>query len=123
MGKPTKEDIEQAKERIRAYLPPVECGYHNRPKVYQIVRHVSKSGMSRDISTYVVDSSDGSLVRLDWAIGTLVGGLNSKRDGVRIGGCGMDMCFALLDHALHAAYAELPCNERPSANDYDRRTL
>ncbi len=125
----SNEDFEQAVARIREALPPVphtrrangSCDYGDsvRPRVFQLVRHVSKSGMSRDISTYVIQ--DGDLVCLDWAIGTLVGGL--RREGVRIGGCGMDMGFALLDHVLHAAYHDLPYAERPNANHYSRTWL
>lgn len=135
MGKPSKEDVLHARETLRKFLPPADKTRHEKPGkfgtqqyteyhspktvVYQIVRSVSRSGMSRTISTYAV--SEGQLVCLDWAIGTLLGGL--KREGVRIGGCGMDMGFAMLDHAVHAAYSELEYKERPSANDYDLRWL
>lgn len=123
MAKPSKQDVQDATERLRTYLQLQEG---KKRIIYQIVRRVSKSGMSRVISTFAVD--DGQLVCLDWAIGTLVGGLD-KREGVRIGGCGMDMGFALLDHAIHAAWyasgvlSDVPHGDRLSANDFDRRWL
>lgn len=128
MTKASKEDIDMARARLQRYLPvrtQAMRDAHQWTIVYQLVRHVSKSGMSRDISTYVIDSSyidaPPQLVCLDWAIGTLVGGL--RREGVRISGCGMDMGFALLDHAVHAAYAHLEYSVRPNANDYRRDWL
>lgn len=130
--RPSKADIEMARERIMEHVPAVakkrrangSWEYEGqRPVIYQLVRSVARSGMSRVISTYAV--SDGQLVCLDWAIGTLVGGL--KREGVRISGCGMDMGFALMDHALHEAYKAkleaVPYTERPNGNDIDRRWL
>src|SRR5512147_309240 len=129
MARVSKADMVDAIERLQKYLPLVpntrrangtrDYGVCHRPTIYQLVRHVSKSGMSRDISTFAVEN--GQLVCLDWAIGTVVGGL--RRDAVRISGCGMDMGFALLEHACHKAWSHLPYEQQPSANDYDRRWL
>ena len=59
--------------------------------IYSIVRHVSQSGMSRDISFYKVFK--GELVCLDWYIEKILGWKRSSNGGIRVGGCGMDMCF------------------------------
>lgn len=70
-----------------------------------IVRHVSRSGMTRTISVLAIDkrgeirdvSSDVARV-LDWSV-------DRDRGGVRVDGCGMDMCFHLvysMSRAIHA---------------------
>ena len=63
------------------------------PEILTIVRHVSRSGMSRNISLkYVkngelVDITYNAALVLDWP---LVEGWNYS---VKVGGCGMDMGF------------------------------
>lgn len=63
------------------------------PEILTIVRHVSRSGMSRNISLkYVkngelVDITYNAALVLDWP---LVDGWNYS---VKVGGCGMDMGF------------------------------
>ncbi len=80
------------------YGPSAYSGVKDRQTVYCIVGHVSKSGMSRDIRFYVV--YDGELVSLTWAIATVLG-LPLKSEGLRIGGAGLDMRFAVRDHLAH----------------------
>ncbi len=82
----------------------------DRQTVYCIVGHVSKSGMSRDIRFYVVHN--GELVSLTWAIATVLG-YPIKSEGLRIGGAGMDMRFAVLDHLAHKLGGEFK-----SGNDF-----
>jgi hypothetical protein len=64
--------------------------------VYTILRHVSRSGMSRRISA-IVRSAEGPLLNLDWFIErTGLYKSSSYGDGLVIGGCGMDMGFAMV---------------------------
>ena len=65
-----------------------------RPTLYTILRHVSNSGMSRDIS--VIAIRDNEIYHLDYLVSKLTGYKLSKNEGVKIGGCGMDMGFALV---------------------------
>lgn len=130
MTKHSKSDKAEAVERLRKYLKPAACtrdpknGHRTyteeRQNVYMIVRSVSRSGMSRVISTYV--NVDGDLLCLDWAIAVATDSRLDKRAGVHIGGCGMDMCFALLDHAVHAAFGQWvevkPCRQYPNGRRY-----
>lgn len=114
MPRHSKEDIAEAKCTLQRYLKPSKG--HVRQHVHMIVRHVSQTGMSRIISTYIADT-DGDLVCLDNAISVVTGNRLDKHGGVRIMGCGMDMCFALLDHATGQAFPGT------SANDYRIRHL
>ena len=77
-------------------------------KVWAKVNTVSRSGMSRRISLYVVyigtrrDNKTGKnkraphIQRLDYWVARATG-RKSNEDGVLIGGCGMDMIFALIE--------------------------
>jgi len=77
---------------------------HVRPgtTVYTNVLHTSKSGMTRDISLYVV--IDGNIVTISGFVARVLGNQFRNNGGVRVGGCGMDMGFHLvhsLSYALH----------------------
>jgi hypothetical protein len=62
--------------------------------VYTIVRHVSRSGMSRNIEAYVM--RDNEPVNISTSAATLLESPIAKDGGVKMGGCGMDMGFALV---------------------------
>ncbi len=81
---PSTETLE-AREALREMLPPGST-------VQTILRHVSRSGMTRAISP-VVDGHDVS-----WLVVRAVPGfrVNQKHGGVTLGGCGMDMGFSLV---------------------------
>lgn len=82
----TKTEASAALADLRNYLSPGDT-------VHTILRHVSKSGMCRDISLVLLGGDGGrSLDRL----AARVLGSRIKNDGVRVTGCGMDMGFALV---------------------------
>ena len=87
MTKATKAEQEQAKEQLHRILKPGST-------VYTILRHVSRSGMSRVISLLV--ESDGRIINIDWAASKLLEGYNDRHGGCKASGCGMDMGFALV---------------------------
>lgn len=62
--------------------------------IYTILRHVSTSGMRREIG--VVIFRKGSVLHPNYSIGKVLGLRQGKRDGLLIGGCGMDMGFHLV---------------------------
>lgn len=69
----------------------------NNPTVYTILRHVSASGLTRDISLVYV--KDGQLYNLTYSAALALGWPISERSGsraIRVGGCGMDMGFHLV---------------------------
>lgn len=80
---------EQCIAQCHEYLKPGDT-------VYCVLRHVSSSGMSRRISFFAV--VDSSLVCLDrWIIGAGIGSEpRNDNPGVSVGGCGMDMGFAIV---------------------------
>jgi hypothetical protein len=84
---------EEAREQLRAMLPPGST-------VKTILRHVSRSGMTRAISP-VVDGEDVS-----WLVVRAVPGFrfNQRHDGITMGGCGMDMGFSLVYTLSRALY-------------------
>lgn len=67
-------------------------------KVYTILRHVSSSGMSRDISLKMV-GKDGRLWDITYLAAKATGETCRDRHGqnvIRVSGCGMDMGFHLV---------------------------
>lgn len=89
----------EAKEGLLKY-------FNNPPKnpeqarkyftVYTILKHVSSSGMMRVIDVYII--RDNIPLRLSWSVSEAIGmTYNKKHEGVQIGGCGMDMGFAIVN--------------------------
>jgi hypothetical protein len=65
--------------------------------VYCILRHVSSSGMTRDISTHIV--IEGEVVPISTRVADAVGYRTREVMGsyaIRVGGCGMDMGFSIV---------------------------
>jgi len=86
--KAQKQLQEDARELLRGILQPGDS-------LYTIVRHVSKSGMSRHISVFRVNRK-GEIESIDWLVAKAgifnrVNTLNS--DGLKVTGVGMDMGF------------------------------
>jgi hypothetical protein len=69
-------------------------------KVFTKVTHVARSGMSRSIEAYlaIIDEHGvPGITDISWLIARLgIGTFDRKNGGVRMGGCGMDMTFALV---------------------------
>jgi hypothetical protein len=88
----------------------------DRPTIKTICRHVSSSGMFRLIDMYAV--KDGELVYLSGLADTLgVAKRDSKRQGLRVSGCGMDMGFHLV---YSFSYAVFPDGFKLRKGDYGR---
>jgi len=62
--------------------------------VYTLVRRVSSSGMSRNISVFVVEH--GAIRNIDVLVSDATAHALAKDEGIRMQGCGMDMGFALV---------------------------
>lgn len=80
-----QKDAHLARERLREMLPPGST-------VKTILRHVSRSGMTRAISP-VVDGEDVTYLVLRAVPGWR---FNSRHGGITQEGCGMDMGFNLV---------------------------
>ena len=95
----TQEDIERARTRLLELCPV-------KTEVYGLVRHVARSGMSRDISFFVV--RNGTIVDITRSIGILCN-IRIKydwHDTIVVRGCGMDMIFATVDNLSFVLYGE-----------------
>lgn len=88
MTKAQKTNREQHIEVLRKQLTPGQT-------VYTKLNHVSKSGMGRVIDVYIMENNEPS--RISWAVAQAIDArYDTKHEGVYMGGCGMDMGFALV---------------------------
>jgi hypothetical protein len=88
--KATKEEIEEWSNDIRRIVETLP-----RNELYTILKHCSKSGMKRVIQVVAL-TPDGPLY-LGYRIAAILGmPYDEKREGVVIGGVGMDMGFAIV---------------------------
>jgi RNA-binding protein YlmH len=71
--------------------------------IYTVLRHVSSSGMQREISVRMIDA--GKVISLDWLVATATDRKIGKHNGLVIKGCGMDMGFHLVD-SLNSEFVE-----------------
>lgn len=94
-------DKELARMRLREILAEQE-----KPLIYTVLRHVSSSGMSRDISLKTVQ--DGELIDITYTAAEALGEKVKEKNGrrvIRVGGCGMDMGFHLVYSLSSVLYA------------------
>ena len=88
--KPTpKQDRElETLNWLRTFLKPGD-------EILTVLRHVSRSGMSRSIDLYVVKK--GNPIQLSRRVAEALDmKIDETNGGIKIGGCGMDMGFALV---------------------------
>ncbi len=93
-------DRELARRRLREMIDG-----QDRPTVYTVLRHVSQSGMSRDISLKIVH--DGRLRDITYTAAEAMGETPKDRRGqrvIRVHGAGMDMGFSLVYNLSHELY-------------------
>ena len=84
----TRAQQAEALDKLREYLKPGDT-------VYTVLRHVSSSGMTRDISAVLL--RDNEHVDIDYLVARVLGyRRNQDHGGLRVSGCGMDMGFALV---------------------------
>jgi len=67
--------------------------------IYTVIRHVSSSGMQREISVRMIDA--GRIISLDWLVSNALGMKIGKNNGLVVKGCGMDMGFHLVENINH----------------------
>lgn len=93
-------DRDYAIERLLTYY--VKEG----TKVYTILRHVSASGMSRDISLVIADGNDIADITY-YAAQALGDKLNETKGHrtIKVNGCGMDMGFHLVYNLSSVLFA------------------
>jgi hypothetical protein len=91
---------DEARERLRAMFAEIE-----RPVVHTVLRSVSRSGMSRDISLLVANG--GELVDITYYAAKATGHrlIDKGRRAIRVHGCGMDMGFSLVYDLSHTLFS------------------
>jgi len=107
MAKRTKAEQQEYQDtiaRLREWIKPGDT-------VYTILRQVSRTGMSRQISV-VVSDGQGGFLHPNYAVALAIGaplGRSGGSDAIRMSGCGMDMGFALVYELSHRIYPEYTC--------------
>lgn len=98
VGTAKQREQAEAADTLRELLPPGTT-------VYTVLRHVSRSGMSRDIDLYVMQDGEPRWIS---RLAARAAGLtfNERAEAVRMGGCGMDMGFAAVYALSHALYPD-----------------
>lgn len=86
---------------LRGQLPPGSTAY-------TVLRHVSRSGMLREIDVLAFDCEDGKVQKrwLSYRVAALLGRTLGDRDGIRETGAGMDMGFHLVYSLSRRLYAD-----------------
>ena len=109
----TKDETLEAMTRLRAELTPGRT-------VYTKITHVSRSGMSRSIECYLAQGRD-NLTDITWLVARATNArLDNNHGGIVMGGCGMDMGFALVYNLGRTLYPDgVPCT---GSNGYDGAT-
>lgn len=79
--------------------------------VYTVLRHVSRSGMTRGIDVYLMDKNGGEPVWITAYVGKAIDQPQprdywQKSLGLKIGGCGMDMGFHVVNSLSYALYGK-----------------
>lgn len=101
-----QKDIErqEAIERLKTWIKPGDT-------LFTQLKSVSRSGMSRVIQVIKLDINDTTKepepLWLGFNVAKAIGmNYDREREGVKVGGCGMDMGFHLIYELSHALFRE-----------------
>lgn len=106
----SKELRAEAIERLRKMFP------HDSVAT-TVVRHVTRSGMSRSISVLTVDA-DGEIRDVSYDVARVLGwSLDRDNGGVQVQGCGMDMAFHMVYSMSRIIHADTGYTRRDGGRD------
>lgn len=88
----TEEKAREKRDAITVLLEVLKPG----SRVYTILRHVSKSGMQREISLVIVDPRDNELFTLDYLAARALGYRIGKHGGLVCGGAEINTGYHLV---------------------------
>ena len=91
----TKKDLQESREFLTNLLKPGDCIYTN-------LVHRSRSGMYRVIDLYVI--RDNEPLRITWSAAMLLEGYDTRHEGARASGCGMDMGYHLVHNLSQSIF-------------------
>jgi len=120
---PSKKAIkeQERQERIEFLRDMIKPG----DKVYCVLRHVSKSGMSRCIELMII--KDSELLTIGYGASKAMGyKYCSDHNGIKVGGCGMDMGFELvynLGRTLFPNGGPVDLSQRAGQEKRDGKTI
>jgi hypothetical protein len=100
----TKTQQAESKQNIALALERCTKDRNGRPVIYTVLRSVSRSGMMRKISAYVI--VDGTPQHLSWDYDRAHGRMADDSCGRwanKVSGCGMDMGFHLASNIASLA--------------------
>jgi hypothetical protein len=110
---------QEAIDRLKVWIKPGDT-------VHTQVRHVSRSGMQRVIQVVKIDckpdSKEPDILYLGYNVADALDmRYDREREGVKIGGCGMDMGFAIVYDLSRVLFADgFDCiGEGCPANDHN----
>ena len=91
--------------------------------VYTKITHVSRSGMSRSIECYLAEGRD-NLTDITWQVARATNArLDPHHGGIIMGGCGMDMGYALVYNLGRTLYPDgVPCTGSRGYNPHTYQT-
>lgn len=107
LTKAKQTERDEAIKELRAMLKPGDT-------VYTLVRRVARSGMSRDISLFVMKG--GELQGITYTAAMAMGDRMSRdrsHNAIAVGGCGMDMCFATVYNLAATIFRGMPDSKGP----------
>lgn len=93
----SKEDKAEALATLRKLCPPGTT-------VYTKLNHVSRSGMSRSITPFIMIGNEPRYIA--YSVAVLFNQSRDKYDGIRVSGCGMDIGFHLVYNLSYLLYPE-----------------
>lgn len=114
----TQTEKEKAIAELRKELKPGDT-------VYTKLLHCAKSGMMRIVDVIVI--RDNEPLRYTWAAAKAAGfSYNTKHEGIRVDGCGMDVGFEVVYNLSHVLFPdgfkcigyEARCPSNDHSNDY-----
>lgn len=100
-----KQQKAQEREEAKAYILSLLEG-EERPTAYTIIRKVSASGMSRQISVKVV--KEGRLYDISFSMAKVLDYplVQNAHNALRVNGCGMDMGFHIVSSLSRVLYGD-----------------
>ena len=113
----SKEEKQESLERLRNWIKKGDT-------LHTTVRHVSRSGMMRYITTRHLQKSDHpdrevNVSNYDYHIARVLDLPEAPNfAGVKVGGCGMDMGFWLVYRLSRAIFGDVPKGEGDSDHGY-----
>lgn len=97
MTKQQQAERDSARDTLRGWLKPGAT-------VYTILRHVSRSGMSRDVGVAFANKY-GEIFSPTGLVAKAIGApLNKAGDGIKVGGCGFDAGLEVTDALSYALW-------------------